>query len=249
VWRRGPVEKGQPSETRPRRHTPGRAAWRGLESLIALSLPIEGEGLLTSSLLRQLAGMHADDHIPADYPVDIEVHGFKYGTQSSIFEDNIFDSTPLPILALSDESGAREAVSAVVDQAGKLEFAVNVLSGDLRRAAGGEPLPWDKGQRPGVELIHALDPIARRFLADLRRVTTEDQIEELLFSWEREAGRAAWAVAEQLLAQQPPQTFLGREVDAKHIYRAATAQRSFQFHVAKVLSRAAAARTRDEGDM
>ena len=242
LWRRTAATKNEPSVIRPRGHPPGRAAWRGLESLIAVSLPTDGEALFTSRLLRQLAELNAEGHIPTDYPVNVEVHGFKYGTQSSIFEDNIFDYTPLPILALSADGDMRDAVLELVDQARRLEYAVNILADDLRRAAGGDPVPWDKGQRPGVDLVHALDPVARRLLADLRHAATEEQIDDLLLSWEQGADRAARAVAELLLRQQPPQTFLGRAADEKHTYRAATAEHSFRSTLAKLLTRAAGAR-------
>ena len=243
LWKRTAATKSEPSVIRPRRHAPGRAAWRGLDSLIAVSLPADGEALFTSLLLRQLAELNAEARIPADYPVNVEVHGFKYGTQSAIFEDNVYDLTPLPVLAFSADGEMRDAVLELVDQAKDLEYAVNRLAENLRRAAGGDPVPWDKGQRPGIDLIHALDPIARRLLADLRHTAAEEQIDDLMLTWEQDADRAARDVAEALLRQQPPQAFLGRVVDEKHTYRAATAERSFRFTLAKTLPRAAAARS------
>ena len=249
LWKRTAATKGDPSVIRPRRHSPGRAAWRGLDSLVAVSLPPDGEALFTSRLLRQLAELNAESQIPADYPVDVQVHGFKYGTQSSIFEDNVFDQTPLPVLALSADEDTRDAVLELIDQTRRLEYAINILADDLRRAAGGDPVPWDKGQRPGIDFIHALDPIARRLLADLRQVTAEEQIEDLLLRWEQDADRAARTVADLLLRHQPPQAFLGRAADEKHIYRAATAERSFRFNLAKILRRAAEARNSALGEL
>ena len=249
LWKRATATKSEPSVIRPRRHAPGRAAWRGLDSLVAVSLPPDGEAVFTSRLLRQLAELTADSRMPADYPVNVEVHGFKYGTQSSIFEDNVFDVTPLPVLALSGDGEMRDAVLEIVEQARRLEYAVNVLADDLRRAVGGEAVPWDKGQRPGVDLIHALDPFARRLLADLRQATSEDQIEELLVVWEKDVASAASSVAELLLGQQPPQAFLGRSSDEKRTYRAATAERSFRFRLAKTLPRATGARASAQGEL
>jgi CRISPR system Cascade subunit CasA len=243
LWKRTAATKSEPSVIRPRRHAPGRAAWRGLDSLIAVSLPADGDAVFTSRLLRQLAELTAGACMPTDYPVDVEVYGFTYGTQSSTFEDNVFDVTPLPILALSADADMRDAVLELVDHAKRLEYAVNILADDLRRAAGGDPVPWNKGQRPGVDLVHALDPVARRLLTDLRHAATEEQIDELLLRWEQDADRAAKAVAELLLSHQPPQTFLGRAPDEKHTYRAATAELSFRSSLAKILRRAAEART------
>jgi CRISPR system Cascade subunit CasA len=244
LWRRGADVKGRPDVVRPRRHSPGRAAWRGLDSLIAMDLPAGGEGALTSRLLRQLGEIQAEELIDLGHPVDIEVHGYKYGTMSAIFEDNVFDSLPLPVLALTGEGEVREAVLRIAAQAGELEGAVNRLAADLRRAAGGDPVPWDKGQRPGTLLIHALDLIVRETLSGLGGADVADTITQLLTDWEIRARRATDNVAADLLARVAPETFGGRQKDG-HTYRAANAERVFRAAVAKILPRAAEARRAD----
>lgn len=238
LWRRGADVKGRPDAVRPRRHSPGRAAWRGLDSLIAMDLPTDGEGALTSRLLRQLGEIEAEELIEMDHPVNIEVHGYKYGTMSAIFEDNVFDTVPLPALALTREGEVREAVLQIAAQAGELEGAVNRLAADLRRAAGGDPVPWDKGQRPGTLLIHALDPIVRETLSRLGDADTADTIAQLLTDWETRAHKATHYVAEDLLARAAPETFGGRQKDG-HTYRAANAERGFRTAAIKILPRAA----------
>jgi CRISPR system Cascade subunit CasA len=243
LWRRGPDEKGKPAAIKPRRHAVGRAAWRGLDSLIALDLPSSGEGPMTSGMLRQLRDLRAMQCIPRGYPVNVEIHGFKYGTQSAVFEDVLFDRLPLPVLALSSDSVVRHAVLELAAQAGALERALNRLADDLRRAAGGDPMPWDKGQRPGPQLLHALAPRANRLLAELRTAEDDDAVEAWMLPWEQDARRQALTAAEPLLAQQPASTFLGRKDEKSgHVFRAATAERAYRMALNTILTRAAAAR-------
>jgi CRISPR system Cascade subunit CasA len=126
-------------------------------------------------------------------------------------------------------------------QAGQLEGAVNRLAADLRRAAGGDPVPWDKGQRPGSLLIHALDPIVREHLSALAGAGAHEAIAQLEIDWELRARRACREVAEELLSRTAPEAFGGRAKDGR-IFRAATAERSFRAAVNTILPRAREAR-------
>ena len=208
LWRTPPKDEDGPALPRPYRHTAGKAAWRGLASLLALERPSEGKGVLASFLLSQIHDLQAESYLPDDYPLSVEIHGVVYGTQSSVVEDTISDAIPMPVAALGTDIALRDALLEVAGQADRLETAVNVLDADLRRAAGGDPVPWNKGQRPGDLLIHALDTAARRLLADLRGVRGDDErLETVLAQWERTARAVAFATAEPLLAHSDPAVF------------------------------------------
>jgi CRISPR system Cascade subunit CasA len=196
----------------------------------------------TSSLLAQLADVSSN--LSQRFPLQVELSGISYGNQSAVIEDVIHDSIPLPITALDPGGFVFGALLGVVDQAEALADAVNRLSADLRRAAGSEPIPWDKGQRPGDVLLHALDPIVRRLLVGLRAVGDDlDVAHEGLRAWEEKAAEATWAVAEQVLSAVPPTAFVGRAVtkDGKErVYRLSTADRAFRTRVNDILARRAA---------
>ncbi|MFI5941555.1 type I-E CRISPR-associated protein Cse1/CasA [Streptomyces uncialis] len=239
------------SSLRPRRHRPGRAAWRGLEALLAVGRAGEEReatatraGFRTSDLLNSLA--EAGEEMDSAYPLQIELTGVMYGNQSAVIEDVFFDEIPLPVTALDQDGIVYGALLSAVGQAEQLATAVNHLSGDLRRAAGSDPIPWDKGQRPGDTLLHALDPVVRRLLAGLQAAGDDfDLARRGLEAWEHKAGRATWRVAEQVFATAAPGTFAGRKVvkDGKEqIYRLSTAEAAFRRRLSEILTLASGAR-------
>ncbi|MER7582072.1 type I-E CRISPR-associated protein Cse1/CasA [Kitasatospora sp. NPDC097691] len=231
-------------ERRPRRHTQGKAAWRGLEALLAPTRQRTDGAFETSSLLDQVSALQEDDHLPADYPLQVETFGMVYGTQSSVVEDVIHDAIPLPLLALHQDSEAHQLLLDVAEQAERLAQAVNNLSADLRRAAGTDPIPWDKGQRPGELLLHTLDPLVRRLLAGVRDAgTDEDVLDQGRLAWEQLAHRRAWDVANTLLLAAPANAFGGRTLDQSgkagktQTYRLGTAGANFRRQVNDILPR------------
>jgi CRISPR system Cascade subunit CasA len=239
---------------RPRRHQPGRAGWRGLEALLAVGRAGEQQdatatrgGFTSSLLMSQLADTALRGRMPAGYPLQVELTGIAYGNQSAVIEDMFFDAIPLPLTALDPDGVVHGSLLEAVDQAEQLATALNRLSADLRRAAGSDPIPWDKGQRPGDTLLHALDPLVRRLLAGLRLIGDDfDASERGLDAWEEKAARETWTVADQVLASAPPGLFTGRQVtkdDGKeHVYRLSTAERSFRDRLDVILHRRAARR-------
>jgi len=237
--------------TRPRRHQPGKAGWRGLEALLAVGSSGEQRdatatrsGFETSRLLAQLSGVR--DRMPEAYPLQVELTGVAYGNQSAVIEDVYFDEIPLPLAALDPDGMVYGSLLEAAEQAEKLAMAVNNLSADLRRAVGAEPIPWDKGQRPGDTLLHALDPLVRRLLSGLRSVGEDfEQTERGLEAWEKVAARETRKVAEQVFSTAPPSTFTGRTVvkdGREHVYRLSTAEKGFRGRIDGILTRWAAER-------
>ncbi|ASO22339.1 CRISPR system Cascade subunit CasA [Actinoalloteichus hoggarensis] len=226
---------------RPRRHQAGKAVWRGLDALLTLAREEraatgdKAPGYATSLLLDDLAARREDEALPADYPVDVETTGVVYGNQSAIVEDALSDAIPLPLAALREDSAAHAAVLIVVEQAEDLARALNNLSADLRRALGGEPIPWDRSQRPGDVVLHALDDLVRRLLAGLRAAGEDEElVRRGRKAWEQKALRAVWAVADRLFAGMPGAAFLGRE-EGESTYRIATAEAAFRRRLGRIL--------------
>ncbi|TQM66875.1 CRISPR system Cascade subunit CasA [Actinomadura hallensis] len=199
------------SPLRPLRHTPGKAIWRGLNALLAVSGNEHVRGFETSELLDQLGGLAAEGLFDERYPLRVETFGMLYGNQSAVVEDVLHDLTPLPVAALRANADVHEFVLDAVDQAEQLAQAVNRLSDDLRRAAGLDPIPWDKAQRPGERVLHALDPAVRRLLHGLQNSTDADVVERAQEAWEITAVRATMQVADSVYASVPENIFAGRE--------------------------------------
>ena len=237
-WRMVAKPKAGDPPRRPERHQPGRSAWRGLATLVATRQPTS-EGKSAPNAVTDAAGLADEQVLPPDLPLQALVVGVVYGNQSAVVEDVVVDTVPLPVTALLDQAdnGVRRTLLAVVDQAEELRKAANHLGDDLRAAAGVDKMPWDKGQRLGELLVHALTPTVRRLLAGLQRHPEDAERAEI--AWRRAARQIAEGVAAPALDAVPATAFLGRDQEKKHAVRVATAEAAFRRRLNEVLGPAA----------
>ncbi|MGI5397124.1 type I-E CRISPR-associated protein Cse1/CasA [Streptomyces sp. CA-251251] len=237
-------KKGQ-SHRRPRRHASGRAAWQGLGTLLSMTLPVQSDGPYTSLLLRQIGDLQTTRVLAGTYPLGVETSGLEYGTQSAVVENAIGDDLPLPVMALlAQDKWLREALLECVDHADRVARALDGLHNDLRRAAGGDPLPRDKGSRPSAQFLHSLDATMHRLLAGLRTVDEDDEelLERAQLAWEQAVQIAAGREADLLLEAVPPRAVVGRTVksgDKEFVYRSGKAVGVFRTRLADILTRIA----------
>lgn len=247
AWRVDTPKKPTPQvrPIRPLRHAPGRAVWQGMRGLLALEA-VPGE-VRTSELLDQLAALEREKVLDHHYPLRVEVFGIEYGNQSAVIEDLYHDAMSLPVAALRGHGEAYDLVVEAAAQAEALSRAINRLSADLRQALGSEPIPWDKGQRPGEQLLYALDPLVRRLLAGVGADAEDsDKLEAGRVAWEILAYQATQRTA-RLLFEVPASAFLGRSVmngKTERSYKLGSAANSFDKTVNEILPRAAEARLR-----
>lgn len=231
AWRRNPRPRaGQPAR-RPQRPVAGRNAWQGLNALLAINPPEDGE-TETSLLLRQTSDLV--DVLGDDYPLRVLTTGVLYGNQSAVIEHIVADLMPLPVASLRHDDVAGELLLEMVDQTNRLTSLLNRLDAELRRARGGDPLPRGRGQQPDVELIQRLDPQARRLLAGLQ--AEPDREEHAQWAWQQTAFLIVGELADRLLDSVPPSAFPGREDPQRNrIYRPANAEAFFRAQVAEAL--------------
>lgn len=232
AWALNPKPKSGEPPRRPRRLRAGRSAWQGLDSLLALDPPEDGT-VETSDLLRRAADLI--DVLGENYPLNVLTTGVIYGSQWAVVDHVVVDNIPLPVIALRRDADVRETLVTVVAQVDQLTRAINDLAADLRRAAGGDPVPWDRGQRPELELIHQLDPYVRRLLAGLQREPHREA--EGIDAWQRTAYRTVRGLADRLLDALPPSAFAGRRDERDRVHRPANAERVFLLRVASALPR------------
>ncbi|GIM88068.1 type I-E CRISPR-associated protein Cse1/CasA [Salinispora arenicola] len=233
AWRRVDKPKAGDPPNRPVRHVPGRAAWRGLEPLLATRMDA-GESVTSSQLLRQLNILRARRIVARDLPVQVVTVGVEYGNQSAIVEDVMADRIPLPVAALNPESPVRKLLLDVVAEAEALRNAGNRLGDDLRQAVGGDKLPWDKGQRVGDSFILEFTPLVAQTLRELQRDSQD--VEGAQQRWRREALRVAFEAAEPVLSSVPAGAFLGRIRHDGVSTSASVAEAWFRGTVRKILN-------------
>jgi len=247
AWRAQDAARGGMSQ-RPVRHQAGKAAWRGMESMVALSpgvvdliLKEKRQPAVQANALKW-AGERTSV-VGTAYPLNVRTIGIEYGNQQAVIDHVWADEIPLPVLALSnsEESQAvRQALVEVVVAADAVRQLVNHLANDLLLSIGGTALPWDKGDHPGDRFIALIDPLTRQFLRRLRDHPTDAEAAGV--AWERDIRTAALSVAEPLIEQVPPASFLGRHPDKegrKPRMNQAQAEHWFRIGLAGALPRAA----------
>ncbi|MTV26252.1 type I-E CRISPR-associated protein Cse1/CasA [Nitriliruptoraceae bacterium ZYF776] len=230
AWRR-PDQKKVGDVARPLTHRAGREAWRGLDALLAISS--SDDRYETSNLLEQVSRLVGEGDLSATYPLRVATSGVVYGTQSAVVEDVLGDELPLPLAALRGDASLNQFLRDVTVQVEELERAIDLLDADLRRACGGEPVPWDRGQRAGTILVHALDPYVRRLLAGLSRDPNREDVARQ--AWIVVARRTAEEVRDRLLDAVPPTAYVGRQEGSRH-HRVGAAVRAFHRRFAAAVS-------------
>jgi CRISPR system Cascade subunit CasA len=231
-WRTVPKPRAGEAPVRPVRHQPGRAAWRGLASLLATKTPTE-DNLTSPKTISQLAELRALDYLPADTWLQVLTVGVVYGNQSAIVEDVLTDQIPLPLAALVTDAPVRELLLEMAGQAEALRVAANRLGDDLRAACGADKLPWDKSQRLGDVVVHEFTPVVRRLLSGLQR--EPERVDEAARAWRQTARQIAVHMAEPVLNAAPPEAFLGRVVSERIAHRASTAEARYRAAITRTL--------------
>lgn len=208
-WQQDRTPRAGGSPQRPMRHRSGRSVWQGMQALLATRAPTS-DGKSSSLLLAQLTDLRAEDVIPADLRLNVLAAQVVYGTQSAVVEDVFTDLLPLPVAALPDDSPVRDLLVTVAAHAAQLQQAANRLENALREAAGGDGLPWDRGQRLGDTLVQDLTPVVRRLLAGVQ--CDPARVEAADAAWRQVARGRAVQAAETVLTAAPAATFAGRVV-------------------------------------
>lgn len=210
---------------RPIRWRPGQAAWRGLQSLLAVN---RADDSLTATVLQQLGDFRQSDVVPDDYPLNLYCVGVSYGNMSAVIEDVFVDSLPLPMVALraDGEDAARLALVDLVERAERIRRALNDLENNIRVAAGGDKHDWDKGGHLGDETMPMFAQPTEGLLTQLQRHPGER--EAALLAWDEQVAEFSWARANEALDGAPISAFAGRKVSNERMLRLADAEAFFR---------------------
>ncbi|MFJ2894343.1 type I-E CRISPR-associated protein Cse1/CasA [Streptomyces sp. NPDC087218] len=219
-WRRSRAQEkklGRPLVYLPRQHDPGRAAWRGLASLLyAQKSDGEASGRGTNEseppgVVKWLAMLSnpSDGVLPEKALFRTRLVGAVYGTQQSVVDEVVDDGITLPVVLLHEHRplhGAA-AVDAVTD-AERAVSALGHLAGNLARATGAPPGPaTDTARDLG---FGALDGPYRHWVVSLGE--TSDPIAART-AWQADARRIVLALGRELLDSAGRAAAEGRVVE------------------------------------
>ncbi|MFF9409896.1 type I-E CRISPR-associated protein Cse1/CasA [Streptomyces anandii] len=253
AWRRSQAQEkklGKPLVYMPREHDPARAAWRGLEALIAPRDQGVGPGGEPASSLRPgvvdwLARLTAERILPRHTLVRLRTYGARYGTQQSVIDEVTSDAVALAVVVLHEAD--RELGQAAVDAVADADLAVRALGDlatDLARAAGSESEAGRSAARDAG--FGALDGPYRLWLAGLGEADDPRQVRTV---WQRTAHRLIGRLGDELVAAAGEAAWRGRVVShakGETWLNAASADLWFRSRLSRALPLARAAATAAE---
>lgn len=218
---------------------PGRALWRGIESLLPSSSPEKvkspNKDLVDASIparnVKWIGALTSQRILPRNYRMFLEVVSVIYGTQNAVIDQVIKDTLTFPsLLATAEGAGLRAIVTTAVQRADAAANALAKLAGNLARAEGGEPASaTEQVRKTSFSLI---DPMFRTWLSNLS--ISEVDGEQQLQSWTDELRNLARSEGEDLVRNTSPGAWNGREIDER-LYTVGQAEAWFRAELTKVL--------------
>ncbi|MER7835359.1 type I-E CRISPR-associated protein Cse1/CasA [Streptomyces sp. NPDC096040] len=216
AWRRSQAQEkklSKPLVYMPREHDPARAAWRGLEALIApRDQGAAGGGEPASSLrpgvVDWLARLTGERILPRRTLVRLRTYGALYGTQQSVIDEVTSDAVALAVVLLheADRELGQTAVDAVAD-ADLAVRALGDLATDLARAAGSESEAGRGAARDAG--FGVLDGPYRLWLA---RLGESDDPRQMRAAWQRTAHHLIGRLGDELVEASGEAAWRGRVV-------------------------------------
>ncbi|MBQ1121906.1 type I-E CRISPR-associated protein Cse1/CasA [Streptomyces sp. B15] len=219
AWRRSPaLEKQQQRQPvyAPRRHDPGRTAWRGLASLLPARQSTSDAGkkgeaprALRSGISRWFTQVITEGEVDPGKLVRLRLVGAVYGTQQSVVDEVVDDSVVLPVITLHEKNPVYGAAALdAVQWAEDAVEALGQLAGNLARAAGSDPAPPTGTARDAG--FGALDGPYRAWLTDLLSFS---DLEAARGAWKSTVRRHMSSLGRQILASAGPAADEGRMVE------------------------------------
>ncbi|MCC9312348.1 type I-E CRISPR-associated protein Cse1/CasA [Kitasatospora sp. RB6PN24] len=242
AWRRSQAQEkklGRSPVYLPREHDPARAAWRGLEALIAPRDQGAASGgepapMLRPGLVQWLARLTTEGFLARGTLVRLRTFGALYGTQQSVIDEVTSDAIAMAVVLLHEAD--RELGQAAVDAVADADLAVRALGDlvvDLARAAGSESEAGRDAARDAG--FGALDGPYRLWLAGL---SEGDDPQHARAAWQHTARRLIGRLGEELIAAAGDAAWQGRvfsHAKGQTWLNAALADRWFRSRLSRAL--------------
>lgn len=218
AWRRSLAQEkklGRPLVYMPREHSVDRAFWRGLAALLpsGSAQRAAGADILSPGTSEWLAELQVHGLVPGDYVVRARATGIVYGSNNSVVDELIDDELSMAVAVLHSQDRALGlTASDAVAAAEKAVRAFGTLARHLREAAGSDgAAAAERARELGFQ---ALDSPFRRWVTDLR---SDSDLVEVETDWHRRVRRVVRGLADELLEQSSEASWVGREVNNRHL--------------------------------
>lgn len=216
----------------PQTHTPDRAVWRGLESLLT---PTDDSKRTKAGRWREwLAELEEHEVLPESFPLRIRTTGVQYGSQSAVIDDITDDVLPLHLAVMTDPGLADLAIDGVKDASAAVQ-TLGQLANELTQAAGGDrdlaAAARDEAREQGYA---ALDALYRRWVGLL---TAQSDRDTQRSRWQIQVRHTISGLGRELLNSASAASWAGLPTgpDRSHPLNAATAANWFAINLHKAL--------------
>ncbi len=212
VW--GPIKdkKGEITGYQPRRHDRSKQMWRDF----ALFASVEHSSKIPG-VIRWNALLHNEGILSQGSILRFGIASVQYGDKDFFAADVFSDELKVHRNLLSSIGEVYR--SLIVDEIGfcdKIANAVGALSSDLFLAAGGDiekkSTPYGTAKE---KYYYEIDVPFRRWLTTLDAEDREEEREEKIKAWRKEAKDAAFRLAEKMAADAGQTAFIGKTVKAE----------------------------------
>ncbi len=222
----------------PRTHQPERAAWRGLERLLAEEdAPSQVPADLRAGTLEWLAQRRVGGHLDPRTVLHVRTVGVEYGAQSSTIVGLTDDTVRMTADLVATPPLRRCAVDAV-RHARDAVFQLANLASDLATASGGDRAA--PRERLMEEAFAAIEPHYRQWLAGLAATESDlaAYVHDRLARWQQACFRLALRQADGVVGEYGVRAWTGRELDGK-LVDTGSAEKRFRHRLGRALPLAA----------
>lgn len=251
-------QKAKTARYMPQQLHTGRALWQGLSTLLPTPQSVMPKDQLKNkwkiaamaqpaAVVTWMGDLTKRGLVDVDHVIEIVSVSMEYGTQNASYQAVASDQLALsPALTDLSSQGLIEVAHDAVEKAHGAVRALSDLVRDLNRAVGGEDP--DAGQLAMEDAYASLDISFRRWLLKVR---PGRDAQLLLRDWTEAVRTDMRARAEQLIEAAPASAWAGRVASSgvmgPRTYSVATAMRSFESALVRVLGMSPQAKNHNRG--
>lgn len=193
----------------PQLHQPERAAWRGLQGILAQAPTGEETRARPAPSLEWLANLQVNGYLSESMPIAVRCVAMIYGSQASTFAQDFDDSVPANVAALTKSRLRRAAVDSVIAARAAVN-ALRTLARNVALAAGDSG--DDVSARADAIELPAWDALRPHFERWLATLTPQATTEEAETYWQHTSTQVVRRVAAEHLRMAPSAAVFGRAV-------------------------------------
>lgn len=216
LWKKADPKKKDSNEFVPKRHLAARQFWRDFQSF---AIPSKENVLKQPGVIGWIRKLEEREKLASDMPIEICAPTVTYGDKDFFVTDLSSQSIRIfPKILTEDDSEWRDLIQREIDKIDQLAFAVGIFAKNIAFASGASPdiasnsfvqaedQLYAEIDQPFLEWISKIDP---------ENIEDEDQLEEILEKWHRQAAGIGNSVSRLFTSTIRPEALIGKKIQDK----------------------------------